>query len=100
MPNPEPHCRLEPGLQAALNFLGDALRFFCVWQNSDPATRPCADAYMTTAPIPPLFQREIRPTAGRIRGDSKVRFSFADHTLDTDRRELRRGAEPIAVEPQ
>jgi TolB-like protein/Tfp pilus assembly protein PilF len=29
-----------------------------------------------------------------------VQFSFADHTLDTDRRELRRGSEPIAVEPQ
>jgi TolB-like protein/cytochrome c-type biogenesis protein CcmH/NrfG len=29
-----------------------------------------------------------------------VRFSFADHTLDTERRELHRGAEPIAVEPQ
>ncbi|HSZ75469.1 MAG TPA: winged helix-turn-helix domain-containing tetratricopeptide repeat protein, partial [Rhizomicrobium sp.] len=29
-----------------------------------------------------------------------MRFSFADHTLDTDRRELRRGPEPIAVEPQ
>ena len=25
---------------------------------------------------------------------------FADHMLDTDRRELRRGSEPIAVEPQ
>jgi TolB-like protein len=29
-----------------------------------------------------------------------VQFLFADHTLDTDRRELRRGSEPIAVEPQ
>ena len=29
-----------------------------------------------------------------------MHFLFADHTLDTDRRELRRGAEPIAVEPQ
>jgi TolB-like protein/cytochrome c-type biogenesis protein CcmH/NrfG len=29
-----------------------------------------------------------------------VRFLFADHVLDTDRRELRRGAESIAVEPQ
>jgi DNA-binding winged helix-turn-helix (wHTH) protein len=29
-----------------------------------------------------------------------VQFLFADHTLDTGRRELRRGAEPIAVEPQ
>ncbi len=29
-----------------------------------------------------------------------MQFSFADHTLDIDRRELRRGAQPIAVEPQ
>jgi TolB-like protein/cytochrome c-type biogenesis protein CcmH/NrfG len=29
-----------------------------------------------------------------------VRFLFSDHTLDTDRRELRRGAVILAVEPQ
>jgi len=29
-----------------------------------------------------------------------VQFLFADHTLDVDRRELRRGSEAIAVEPQ
>src|SRR5580704_7788285 len=29
-----------------------------------------------------------------------MHFFFADHTLDVDRRELRRGPEPIAVEPQ
>jgi TolB-like protein len=29
-----------------------------------------------------------------------VQFLFANHTLDTDRRELRRGDTPIAVEPQ
>jgi DNA-binding winged helix-turn-helix (wHTH) protein len=29
-----------------------------------------------------------------------VQFLFDDHTLDADRRELRRGAERIAVEPQ
>ena len=29
-----------------------------------------------------------------------MQFLFADHTLDTDRRELRRGGEPIDVEPQ
>jgi DNA-binding winged helix-turn-helix (wHTH) protein len=29
-----------------------------------------------------------------------MQFVFANHTLDTDRRELRRGAEPVAVEPQ
>jgi len=29
-----------------------------------------------------------------------LQFFLADHTLDTDRRELRRGSEPISVEPQ
>jgi TolB-like protein/Tfp pilus assembly protein PilF len=29
-----------------------------------------------------------------------VQFLFSDHTLDTDRRELRRGGTPVAVEPQ
>ncbi len=29
-----------------------------------------------------------------------MQFIFDNHTLDTDRRELRRGVEPIAVEPQ
>jgi TolB-like protein len=29
-----------------------------------------------------------------------VQFFLADHTLDIDRRELRRGSEPVAVEPQ
>jgi TolB-like protein/Tfp pilus assembly protein PilF len=31
---------------------------------------------------------------------TNVQFRFADHTLDTDRRELHRGSEPLAVEPQ
>src|SRR5947208_13007633 len=30
----------------------------------------------------------------------RVQFLFADHTLDTDRRELRRSGAAIAVEPQ
>jgi TolB-like protein/cytochrome c-type biogenesis protein CcmH/NrfG len=34
------------------------------------------------------------------RGGSKVQFLFADVTLDIDRRELRRGSDPVAVEPQ
>jgi TolB-like protein len=29
-----------------------------------------------------------------------VQYSFSDHALDTDRRELRRGSEAVAVEPQ
>jgi DNA-binding winged helix-turn-helix (wHTH) protein len=34
-----------------------------------------------------------------LRGDD-VQFLFENHTLDTERRELRRGSEPVAVEPQ
>src|SRR5262245_41893063 len=33
-------------------------------------------------------------------GGSNVQFMFADHVLDTDRRELHRGSEAISVEPQ
>jgi TolB-like protein/tetratricopeptide (TPR) repeat protein len=33
-------------------------------------------------------------------GAETLLFLFADHTLDTDRRELLRGSEPVAVEPQ
>src|SRR5215204_2377228 len=33
-------------------------------------------------------------------GTRDVLFSFADRTLDVERRELRHGAEPVAVEPQ
>jgi DNA-binding winged helix-turn-helix (wHTH) protein len=29
-----------------------------------------------------------------------VVFRFGDHVLDIERRELRRGAEPVALEPQ
>ena len=29
-----------------------------------------------------------------------MEFLFSDHRLDTDRRELRRGAEAVAIEPQ
>src|SRR5512144_1040660 len=29
-----------------------------------------------------------------------MQFFFSNHSLDTDRRELARGAEPVAVEPQ
>ena len=29
-----------------------------------------------------------------------MQFLFSDHSLDTDRRELRRGSDPVAVEPQ
>jgi TolB-like protein len=35
----------------------------------------------------------------RLQGGD-VQFLFADHTLDIDRRELRRGSDPVAVEPQ
>src|SRR6266481_2193179 len=32
--------------------------------------------------------------------EGRMQFRFADHTLDTDRRELRHCGTPIAVEPQ
>jgi TolB-like protein len=35
-----------------------------------------------------------------MRAANRVQYSFSDHALDTDRRELRRGSHPIAVEPQ
>src|SRR5580704_4446088 len=37
--------------------------------------------------------------AGRT-GALTLQFQFGGHTLDTDRRELCRGTEPVAVEPQ
>jgi TolB-like protein len=33
-------------------------------------------------------------------GGERVKFIFTNHVLDTERRELRRGSRPIAVEPQ
>ena len=38
--------------------------------------------------------------AGSQPGAATLLFLFSDHTLDTDRRELLRGSEPVAVEPQ
>src|SRR5215471_2211250 len=38
--------------------------------------------------------------AGAAGRGSTMRFLFSDHILDTDRRELHRGTETIAVEPQ
>jgi DNA-binding winged helix-turn-helix (wHTH) protein len=61
--------------------------------------RPCARRVATAArSISPLFEIDYRPRA--LYGGHKVQFVFADHTLDIDRRELRRGSESIAVEPQ
>src|SRR5262249_15019690 len=40
----------------------------------------------------------VSAKSGRLRG--QVQFLFADHTLDVERRELLRGAAPIAVAPQ
>src|ERR1700737_170574 len=40
--------------------------------------------------------RSARPTLRK----TAVRFAFGDHVVDVDRRELRRGAERIALEPQ
>ena len=43
------------------------------------------------------FERKIVWQNG---GGSSVQFLFADHVLDTDRRELHRGSQAISVEPQ
>jgi len=68
--------------------------FLLPTRTSPPRDRP-------TRQLSPLFevgnQRDRRTIR---RGGSTVHFTFADHTLDTARRELRRGTEAIAVEPQ
>jgi TolB-like protein/Tfp pilus assembly protein PilF len=46
----------------------------------------------------PEFTENARSNR-RLR-DVGVQFHFGDHSLDTDRRELRRGGEPVALEPQ
>jgi pentatricopeptide repeat protein len=38
--------------------------------------------------------------AGTLRWDQQVIYAFEDYLLDTDRHELRRGTDPIAIEPQ
>jgi DNA-binding winged helix-turn-helix (wHTH) protein len=35
-----------------------------------------------------------------VGGDGRMQFRFGDHVLDVARRELRRGDEPITLEPQ
>src|SRR5215472_3785310 len=45
------------------------------------------------------FDYSLRAASGAGSG-RHVQFLFADHALDTDTRELRRGSAPIAVEPQ
>ena len=42
----------------------------------------------------------FNPWLERHLGAAALRFIFADHTLDIDLRELRRGAIPVPVEPQ
>ena len=42
----------------------------------------------------------LRAALQSICQGDKVQFFFSNHVLDTDRRELRRGSTPIAVEPQ
>jgi TolB-like protein len=42
----------------------------------------------------------LTAAAGAGAKGDRVEFRFSDHTLDVERRELRRGADPIAVEPQ
>ena len=65
-----------------------------------PCTRPAAQTGIgATVPLLPDFGIDTEGDR-QSGGGSNVQFVFAEHTLDIDRRELRRGAEPIAVEPQ
>ena len=54
----------------------------------------------------PRFQHEIILTSAdaarsdRRRGGNRLIYLFENYSLDTDRRELRRGTEDVAVEPQ
>ena len=46
------------------------------------------------APVPGCFHR------ARSLGGREVQFRFEDYVLDPERRELTRGAEPVAIGPQ
>jgi len=58
-----------------------------------------ANGNRTNVPVSPI-SRSILTVTRQSGGGSNVQFVFADHTLDIERRELRRGSEAIAVEPQ
>src|SRR3954471_19247512 len=74
---------------------------------SDPAGRPCSGLEFALkfawffvqgsplmAPVPGCFHR------ARSLGGREVQFRFEDYVLDPERRELTRGAEPVAIGPQ
>lgn len=42
----------------------------------------------------------VLPFLSNGREDTRMRYRFGDHVLDVARRELRRGGEPVALEPQ
>src|SRR6516162_11914816 len=44
-----------------------------------------------------VFVENARPAAF---GESQLLLASGDHVLDSERRELRRGGEPLALEPQ
>jgi DNA-binding winged helix-turn-helix (wHTH) protein len=49
----------------------------------------------------PFLTKNVRSRASRWRfGEAVMRLTFDDYVLDIARRELRRGSEPIALEPQ
>ena len=100
---PDPDGRLEAALRTALIFLGNP-EFFLGECALRSATRPVRNAASQTGPgRSSPFRRISRSILWMTRqsgGGSNVQFVFADHTLDTERRELRRGTEAIAVEPQ
>jgi DNA-binding winged helix-turn-helix (wHTH) protein len=50
--------------------------------------------------VSPISRSIAREWLGSPLWGTNVQFLFADHVLDTDRRELRYGSKTIAVEPQ
>src|SRR3981081_688142 len=109
--------RLGVDLKTEWNFPGDALNISWVWYGG---TAVVASVLLTCrVPLPTRFESAAtrtgkaskfrfagfdRDVAREGRGSpawgTNVHFLFSDHMLDTDRRELHRGSEPIAVEPQ
>jgi TolB-like protein/Tfp pilus assembly protein PilF len=47
-----------------------------------------------------VLEERLINASGELNVGARVQFLFANHTLDTDRRELHHGALPVSVEPQ
>ena len=94
------HDRLEAGLETALILLKKPADFL-LWYDRAVTSSFAGCGIDRTAPVTDSPTRAFdRRSASQSGQDASVQFLFADYMLDTDRRELRRGAELIAVEPQ